>query len=71
MPCEDATAASEALTAAIAGPKKVESDAGSVEQHAISELIEADRYQAAKCAAVNGRRGLRFTRLIPDGTVQR
>lgn len=70
MACDDATAASDALNAAIQGPAKVSSDAGSVEQHPLSELIRADQYMASKCAASKRRRGLRFTRLIPDGAVQ-
>lgn len=71
MPCEDATAASDALTAAIAGPAEVSSDAGTVKQHSLSDLIKADQYMQAKCSSTGTRRGLRFNRLIPGGTVQR
>lgn len=69
MACQDSTAASDALNAAIVGPAKVASDAGSVEQHPLPDLIEADRYLSAKCSGANKRRGLRFNRLIPSGTV--
>lgn len=48
-------------------PAKVASDAGSVEQHKLSEQIEADRYLAAKEAAKSKRRGLRFNKLVPPG----
>jgi hypothetical protein len=66
---ENSQAAADALAAAITGPKKVASDAGSVEQHPLADLIEADRYQASKAAAANPSRGLRISRMIPPGTV--
>lgn len=49
------------------GPAKVSGDAGSVEQHSVSEQIEADRYLAAKQAAKSKRRGLRFNKIVPPG----
>lgn len=51
------------------GPAKAAGDAGSVEQHKLSEQIEADRYLAAKEAARKTRRGLVFNKFIPPGTV--
>ena len=48
-----------------AGPAKASGDAGSVEQHKLSEQIEADRYLAGKEAAKSKRRGLRFNKLVP------
>lgn len=69
MSCEDdIETVSEAVTAALAGPKRVRGDAGEVEQHSIKDLIEADRYVRSKCAASNPRRGLRFTKLVPGST---
>ena len=49
------------------GPAKASGDAGSVEQHKLSEQIEADRYLAAKQAAKSKRRGLSFNKLVPPG----
>jgi len=49
------------------GPAKVASDAGSVEQHSLSEQIEADKYLSAKEAVQKTRRGLRFNKLVPPG----
>ena len=49
------------------GPAKVAGDAGSVEQHKLSEQIEADKYLASKQAAQSKRRGLRFNKLVPPG----
>ena len=36
--------------------------------HRASDLIAADRYAAGKAAATKATRGLRITKLIPDGT---
>lgn len=49
------------------GPAKAAGDSGSVEQHRLSEQIEADRYLAGKAAANSKSRGLRFTKFIPPG----
>ena len=55
------------------GPKRVRTDAGEVESQDLGDMIEADKYLAAKNAATgsgtNKRRGLRFNRLIPPGTI--
>jgi hypothetical protein len=56
-----------ALASALAGPKRVKGSMGEVEQYSLKDLIEADKYLAAKSA--NGRRGVRFTKLIPPGAV--
>ena len=53
------------------GPRRVRTDAGEVESQDLSAMIEADKYLACK-AAVAGtakRRGLRFNKLIPPGTI--
>ena len=47
------------------GPAKVAGDAGSVEQHKLSEQIAVDRYLASKQAAKSKRRGLKFNKLVP------
>jgi hypothetical protein len=49
------------------GPAKAAGDAGSVEQHKLSEQIEADKYLASKEAAKLKRRGLQFNKLVPPG----
>jgi len=49
------------------GPAKASGDAGSVEQHKLSEQIEADRFLASKQAAKTKNRGLRFNKLVPPG----
>jgi len=52
-------------------PQRVRTDAGEVEAHDLSQLIEADKYLASRTAATsstnNTRRGLRFNKLIPPG----
>jgi len=50
-------------------PKKVTGDAGSVEQFPLNEQIEADRYERAKEAIDTPKRGLRFSKMVPPGTV--
>jgi hypothetical protein len=49
------------------GPAKAAGDAGSVEQHKLSDQIEADKYLASKEAAKTKRRGLQFNKLVPPG----
>lgn len=55
-----------------ASPKRVRTDAGEVEAQDLGAMIEADKYLSAKNAASgsgNTRRGLRFNKLIPPGTI--
>lgn len=63
----------DAMETNAAGPAKVTVDGESVEQHSLKDLIEADRYLASRTAvtstAANTRRGLRFNKLTPPGTV--
>lgn len=49
------------------GPAKVSGDAGSVEQHDLTDQIAADRYLCTKEAAKSKTRGLRFSKLVPPG----
>lgn len=49
------------------GPAKAAGDAGSMEQHKLTEQIEADRYLTSKAAAKSKSRGLRFNKLVPPG----
>jgi hypothetical protein len=50
-----------------AAPDKVAGDAGSVEQHPLSEQVEADRYLQSKKAARSKTLGLRLTKIVPPG----
>lgn len=55
-----------------AGPKRVRTDAGEVESQDLGDMIEADKYLSAKNAASgtgNTRRGLRFNKLLPPGSI--
>jgi hypothetical protein len=49
------------------GPKKVQGDAGSVEQHSLSDQIAADRYLASKQAVRSKSKGIQISKLIPPG----
>ncbi len=50
-----------------AGPKRAAGDSGSVEQHSLTEQIDADRYLASKEAAKSKGLGVRVTKLVPPG----
>ena len=63
------TSLEDAIRENATGPAKAAGDAGSVEQHSLTEQIEADRYLAAKQALQQQRRGLQFNKLVPPGTV--
>lgn len=55
------------------GPKRVRTDAGEVESQSLRDQIEADKYLAGRdavtAAANRTRRGLRFNKLIPPGSL--
>jgi hypothetical protein len=59
----------EAIRDNATGPKRAQGDAGSVEQHSLPELIEADRYLASKEAAKQKGLGVKFTKVAPPGAV--
>ncbi len=51
------------------GPKRASGDAGSVEQHSITDQIAADKHLASKKAAGSKGLGIKLTKLSPGGTV--
>jgi hypothetical protein len=53
----------------VAGPLKVEGDAGKIEMRSAADLIMANNYVQATAAASNPAQGIRFTRLQPDGAL--
>ena len=48
-------------------PAKAAGDAGSVEQHKLTDQIEADKYLASKEAVKSKKRGLQFNKFVPPG----
>ena len=46
-------------------PAKAAGDAGSVEQHKLTEQIAAAKFLASKDATAKKNRGLRFNKLVP------
>lgn len=50
-----------------AGPKRAQGDAGSVEQHSLTDQIDAAKFLASAEAAKWPAKALRLTRLIPPG----
>ena len=69
----DSEAVLQLIQPAAAGPAEVSSAAGTVRQFGISELIAAHKYLAtlASSTAMRTTSGLRFSRLVPGGAVQR
>ena len=57
----------EAIRRNAAGPKAAQVDGQRVEQHPLGDLLEADRYLAAKRAAKSRKGGLKFTRMSHPG----
>ena len=52
-----------------AGPKKASGDAGSVEQHSVTDQIAADKYLESKKAARVKGLGVKVAKISPGGTV--
>lgn len=53
---------------AAADPKRMTTDAGSVEEHDLDKLIEADKYLKQQAVAKAPHRRLRYGKFIPPGT---
>jgi hypothetical protein len=51
------------------GPAKASGDSGSIEQHALSDQIAADKYLESKKASRSKGLGVKFAKLSPGGTV--
>jgi hypothetical protein len=69
----DAESILEVLVTAASGPESVTTDAGSVRQFSLADIIAAHKYLSSVQASQQQPRtsGLRFSQLIPGGTVQR
>jgi len=66
-----APSSTDILNSAALGPRRVSGDAGAAEQYSLTELIAYDRYAKSLIAANTRRRGLRYTRTVPDGATAR
>lgn len=63
---------SQQIEDAATGPARVVSDGTDVTARPIKDLIEADKYLAAKRAAAKSKTGgIRFAKVIPPGTTGR
>jgi hypothetical protein len=51
-----------------AGPRKASGDAGSVEQHSLTDQIAADKYLQSKEAAATKGLGIKLLKISPGGT---
>ncbi|MCE9618439.1 MAG: hypothetical protein K8R92_00835 [Planctomycetes bacterium] len=61
------TTLEQAILDTAASPASASNDAGSVTGQSIPDLIAADKHLAAKKAAGNPRKSLRFSKIIPPG----
>jgi hypothetical protein len=66
---ENSATLKETLLENAKGPKRVQGDAGSVEQHSLQDLIAVERFLQSKKAMSSKGLGIRFTKISPDGTV--
>lgn len=57
----------ETIRESAKAPAKASGDAGSVEQHKLTEQIAADKYLASKEAIGKKNRGIRFNKFVPPG----
>lgn len=48
-------------------PKSAKGDSASVEQHSLSDQIEADRYLASRKAAGGKGLGVKISKMVPPG----
>ncbi len=67
MACQNADDLLTKIATAGQGPQTVTGDAGSVTMYPVADLIKLHQYLTGICAAGNPRRGLRFTRMVPEG----
>jgi hypothetical protein len=70
MACDAVTTVNNSILQSLQGPSYIQTDAGTVSQHSLSELIKVAGYVSGTCASTSARQGVRFSRLIPDGCVQ-
>jgi hypothetical protein len=61
------TTLEDAIRENAAGPKRVQGDSGSMEQHSLQDQINADKYLASKEAVRHGI-GIKTVKISPDGT---
>jgi len=64
---ETTTSLKDRIIENASGPKSAEIDGQKVEQHSLSDVIEADEYLASKSALKRRSRGLKFNKLQPSG----
>lgn len=49
------------------GPRKVDGDEATVEQHSIPDQIAAAKFAASQTGVANPSRGIRFSQIVPPG----
>lgn len=59
----------DAIETTASGPSSVSVDGQSVQAQPLGDLIEAHKYASGDSGLNRNHRGLRFTKLVPPGTV--
>lgn len=66
MPTDnDETSLEQRIAETAAGPAAASGQVGSVTQHNLKDLIEADKHLSAKKASRKRKRGLIFSKIVP------
>lgn len=65
----DSTERTTLIETAASQPSSASVDGQSASNRSLSELIEFDKYRSQKEAVARKGRGLRFTKIVPPGTV--
>ena len=63
----DADTINQAIVENATGPKRAQNDSTSAEQHSLPDQVAAAEHLAANEGVKKPGRGLRFTKLVPDG----
>ncbi len=67
-PSNESASLKDAIAENAKGPKKVQGDSGSVEQHSLQDQIAAERFLQSKKAAQGKNFPLKIFKIAPDGT---
>jgi hypothetical protein len=59
----------DAIVTNAQGPAEAHGDSGGMKQHSLPDVIEADKYVRAVQGVSKRNRGVRFSRIVPPGTV--
>lgn len=59
----------DAVDEVASGPASASGDSGSIQQHNLRDLIAFEKHRGGSSAVETTRRGLRFNKFVPPGSV--